>query len=137
MIRLTRFESCVIRKTCESAMSEGLLSISGDLLDQILDKGAEDCDYNGYGYYLTIRHGGLPQERHFLKGPEFLGRWNGIESGFTVIIEDRELVLECFPYGGVIPPDYRDRPVEIYEIEYEIETEDGGVGGKPKPGRLD
>ena len=113
MIELAIFEKYVIRKTCESYISQ-------DLLDEILNKGANYYNYTGWGYYLTIKHSKLPRERYVLDMPPLSGYWNGIDSGFTIFIEDGELTLECFPYGEIeIPSDYRDHRVEITEIEYE------------------
>ena len=54
MIELAIFEKYVIRKTCESYMSQ-------ELLDEILNKGADNYDYNGFGYYITIKHSKLPR----------------------------------------------------------------------------
>ncbi len=121
MIELANFEKYVIRKTCESYVSQ-------ELLDEILNKGADNYDYNGYGYYITIKHSKLPRKRHVLDSPPLSGRWNGIDSGFIIFIEDGELTLECFPYGEEIPSDYRDQRVEIGKIEFDVDFP--GAGGK-------
>ena len=113
MIELAIFEKYVIRKTCESYMSQ-------ELLDEILNKGADNYDYSGCGYFITIKHSKLPKEPwalalHF---PPLSGYWNGIFSGFTIFGQDGELTLECFSYGEEeIPSDYRDHRVEINEID--------------------
>jgi hypothetical protein len=65
-----------------------------------------------------------------LDSPPLSGYWDGVHSGFTIFIQDGELTLECFPYGGEIPSDYRDHRVEINEIEFD--DEDQSVGGKLK-----
>ncbi len=110
MIELANFEKYVIRKTCESCISQ-------ELLDEILNKGADNYDYNGFGYYITIKHSKLPREYYVLDSPPLSGYWNGIDSGFTIFIQDGKLTLECFPYGEEIPSDYRDHQVEINEID--------------------
>ncbi len=123
MIELAIFEKYVIRKTCESYMSQ-------ELLDEILNKEADNYDYNGFGYFITIKHSEISKECYVFDSPSLSGYWNGIDSGSTIFIQDGKLTLECFPYGEEIPSDYRDHRVEINEIEYDVETPTGCFGGK-------
>jgi hypothetical protein len=71
-------------------------------------------EYTGVGYFLTLRHSSLPSERIVCDKPVLIGRGGGIQAGFVVFLENKELLLECHSWGdGSIPEAYRDQDVEI------------------------
>lgn len=68
----------------------------------------------GVGYFLTVRHASLPEERHVLDKPLLVGESNGVECGFVVFVEGGELCLECHSWGdGGIPTGFRSEAVGI------------------------
>ena len=71
-------------------------------------------DYSGCGYFLSVTHPSLPQDRFVYSSPLVLGRAGGVESGFLIFVENGELTLECCTLGEIeVPEDFRDRNVHI------------------------
>ena len=103
-------------KDYEKQVARTLLGAAGlealfDVLASAVDK---EYEYTGHGYFLTIRHLGLPADRRVLDTPMISGRAKGVEEvGFVAFLENHEFTLECFSYGDGIPEDFRDRNVEI------------------------
>jgi hypothetical protein len=79
----------------------------------------DDAEWVSYehtevGYFLTVRHPGLPIERLVCDKPLLVGTCDDIECGFVVFVQDGELMLECHSWSGTaIPKDLRHRPVRI------------------------
>jgi hypothetical protein len=66
------------------------------------------------GYFLTIKHPKIPIKRIVCHEPVIVGKAEGVDVGFVVFIEDREIMIECHDWGDKeIPQDYRDKDVEI------------------------
>lgn len=86
-----------------------------DVIDAVISAGEiVSYEHTGVGYFLTLRHARLPSERIVCDEPMVLGRANGIETGFVVFLENRQLMLECHSWGDdSIPETYRDEEVEI------------------------
>lgn len=73
------------------------------------------CEYSGCGYFLTLRHPQLPLERIVCDRPLVVGTWEGIDCGFLVFLENRELMLECHSFGArEVPPSYREQEVRVH-----------------------
>lgn len=91
-------------------------TLSNEELVQVLDEGSvTELKETGYGYFLTLAHPGLSQERLVCDKPVVSGRHDHLRCGFVVFIEDRELTLECYPlFGDPLPNGFRLQPVEIY-----------------------
>lgn len=71
-------------------------------------------DYSGCGYFLTVKHSSLPQNRFVYSSPLVIGRAGDVESGFLIFVENGELTLECCTLGEVeVPDDFRDQIVRI------------------------
>jgi hypothetical protein len=71
-------------------------------------------EYSGCGYFLTVRHPEIPQERIVCNKPFVVGVAQGIRCGFIVFIERGELMLECYELGQpTIPANYRDLDVAV------------------------
>ena len=71
-------------------------------------------EHTAAGYFLTVRHPGLPKARMVCNKPILIGKGQGVETGFVIFLEDHELTLECHAWGGESVPDsYRDQDVEI------------------------
>ena len=71
-------------------------------------------EHTGVGYFLTVRHPVLPVERIVCDQPRLSGAAIGIECGFVVFLEGRELCLECYSWNDEgIPEDIRERQIEI------------------------
>lgn len=70
------------------------------------------CEHTGSGYYLTVRHPGLPAGRIVCHHPVVIGRCGDVQCGFVAFIEDAQLTLECHSWGPVdVPDDFRERQV--------------------------
>lgn len=82
----------------------------------VLSQEAElvDIAHTGAGYFLTVRHPGLPQERLVLNKPILVGEVPGVVVGFVVFIENGELMLECQGWGADnVPIDIREMNVRV------------------------
>ena len=104
-------------KPHELAVLEVLISkvIPEDILQEIKnDPHISAYDVTGNGYFLTIKHPRLPEKRIVCDKPLLIGESGGIETGFIVFIEKRELTIECHSWGDLqIPPNYRESEVRI------------------------
>jgi hypothetical protein len=71
-------------------------------------------DYTGSGYFLSVRHDGLPMERVVCNEPLVTGSADGVTCGFVIFIEGGQLTIECHSWGDVnIPAGFRDSNVQI------------------------
>ena len=71
-------------------------------------------EHSGVGYFLTVRHSSLPNERAVYSDPWIAGRIGEIECSFIVFVENCELTLECAPTPpSNVPEDFRDMQVAI------------------------
>ena len=93
--------SCALSRRQLEAVAEG-----GELVSY---------EHTGCGYFLTIRHESLPEERVVCDRPVLSGSAGGVNCGFVVFIENGELTIECHPWGESVPEDFRDREVQVYE----------------------
>src|SRR6185503_20966807 len=65
-------------------------------------------EHTGAGYFLTVRHPGLPKGRMVCNNPILMGKSQGVETGFVVFLEDHQLTLECHAWGSEpVPGSYR------------------------------
>lgn len=93
--------------------------VSDELVSNNLKEVIENAEFVGYeytgaGYFLTVQHPILPQERIVCHEPVVIGEHENIQSGFVIFLENKELTLECHSWGELeIPEDYRDRDIEI------------------------
>ena len=92
--------------------------LSRDVVDAVIITGElVSYEYTGTGYFLTLRHSRLPSERTVCKEPMVLGKAGGVETGFVVFLENKQLTLECHSWGDDgVPESYRDEDVEIAAI---------------------
>ena len=70
-------------------------------------------EYTGVGYFLTLRHPNLPSERIVCDKPMVIGKGSGVEAGFVVFLENKELLFECHTWQDSLPEAYRNQDVEI------------------------
>ncbi len=91
-------------------------------LETVMKSGAcVSYDFTSVGYFLTVQHPLIPEERIVCDDPHLTGRTGGILCGFLVFLEGKELTLECFSYesdfdpndNSLIPEDFRDRAVVV------------------------
>lgn len=65
----------------------------------------------GHGYFLTVRHVKLPEERKICDKPIVSGARRGSKDpacGFLVLLEDRKLTIECYGFREEISDDFRE-----------------------------
>lgn len=71
-------------------------------------------DYTGCGYFLTVRHASLPEERVVCSEPALAGSAGGVTCGFVIFIENGQLTVECHTWGDTdVPEEFGDREVRI------------------------
>ncbi|MBI3652809.1 MAG: hypothetical protein HY231_17435 [Acidobacteria bacterium] len=71
-------------------------------------------DHTGSGYFLSIRHDDLPQERLVCHEPIVTGSAKGVICGFVIFIENGQLTLECHSWGEFdVPEGFRDEEVQV------------------------
>lgn len=89
--------------------------LSSERLEALLIEGKfVGYDYTGSGYFLTVRHAGLPEERVVCDRPLLTGRADGVGCGFVVFIERGELTIECHSWGEIaVPEGFRERDVLV------------------------
>jgi len=76
----------------------------------------ESIDYHhtGCGYFFSVSHPCLPQNRIVCHTPMVIGNADGIECTFLVFIENGELTIECATAGiDSIPLNFRDLNVRV------------------------
>ncbi len=74
-------------------------------------------DITENGYFLTIKHPGLPLKRIVCDKPVLMGECNDLETGFIVFIENNELTIECHGWGDKkIPKDFREWNIQIKKV---------------------
>jgi len=107
--------------TFKSFERNALHKLGGDTLTRTLverlDAEGElvSLDFTGVGYFLTLRHRELPVERTVLDAPAIKGKAGELLTGFIAFVENNELTLECFSYGGeAVPENYRELDVTIF-----------------------
>ena len=107
---LKRFEIDVLQRLGGQTLSAPQvvqLSEEGDLVS---------LDFSGVGYFLTLRHRSLPDERVVLDKPTLSGTAGDLLTGFVAFVENGEVTLECCSYGGeAVPENYRDFEVKVTE----------------------
>lgn len=73
-----------------------------------------ELDFTGTGYFLTLRHGSLPDERVVLDKPVISGIVGDLLTGFVAFIENGDITLECHSFGGdAVPESFRESDVRI------------------------
>ncbi len=65
----------------------------------IRDSSPKSIRFTGVGYFLTLIHKDLPQERRVCHTPNLVGTSGELMVGFVAFLEKGELCLECFSYG--------------------------------------
>ena len=71
-------------------------------------------EYSGCGYFFSVKHPSLPNNRIVCSEPQVIGRAGRVSSGFLAFIENGELMLECYSLGDVdVPENFRDEDVSI------------------------
>jgi len=90
-------------------------------LNDVLNSGAlVSLAHTGVGYFLTVRHHSIPEERVVCSEPLLTGESDGVECGFVVFLERSELTLECHAWGDqTIPESFRDQNVKVYPAKGE------------------
>ena len=88
--------------------------LSADLVD-LLSTNTElvGVNHTGFGYFQTVRHTELPDERIVCAEQMVLGTADSIRCGFIVFLEDHKLTLECHGYGESLSDDIRDLPIVV------------------------
>jgi hypothetical protein len=77
----------------------------------------ESYDYTGCGYFLTLRHPSLPDQRIACHTPFVTGSADGVTCGFIIFIENGRLTIECHPWGDPdVPEDFREKDVQVAAI---------------------
>jgi hypothetical protein len=102
------YEVKVLRILTSSVLSPGQLEV-------IVREGQFiDCKYTKSGYFLSVRHASLPEERIVCNEPIISGSVDNIICGFIIFIENRQITIECHSWEPVdVPPGMRDRNVQI------------------------
>jgi hypothetical protein len=103
------FEKEAIRLMASERLPESLLEAV--LAARTYDR----YEYTGCGYFLTVKHPQLPNERESLGTPPVAGKAGEVDAGFVLHLGDHELTLECHTWGEFdVPENFRDLKVEIY-----------------------
>jgi hypothetical protein len=108
MVALANYEREVIRILAGEKFQPSVVSHLTNAAE------ADSVEHTGVGYFLTLHHPGLPNERHVLSTPMVIGRSSFVECGFVCFVENSELTLECYSWGNApIPADIRSQDVRI------------------------
>ena len=76
-----------------------------------------EYDYTGCGYFLTMRHPFLSEDRIVCSEPNLIGEADGTTCGFVIFIENKELTIECHSWGEKdVPQEFRDKDVQVRAI---------------------
>jgi hypothetical protein len=117
MFRLKKFETEVI-----ALLSDGILDAAQLNSIQCLDV-AEEYEYTGAGYFLTLSHAALPDDRKVLSSPFVVGAAGNVKCGFVGFLGDGKFILECHNWGEVhFPQEFRDLDVVISIEETNVIT---------------
>ncbi|MDT5121541.1 MAG: hypothetical protein QOC96_1023 [Acidobacteriota bacterium] len=74
-------------------------------------------EHTGSGYFLSIRHEDLPQERIVCHEPIVTGSADGVTGGFIIFIENSQLTMECYTWEDIgLPEGFRDSDVQVAAI---------------------
>ena len=79
-------------------------------------------EHTGVGYFLTVAHPLIPAARAVCSDTTPQGRFQDVQCGFVLFLEQGELTFECFSYpgssnrDGVVPEDIRELPLAIEVI---------------------
>src|SRR5258708_7178198 len=93
MRALKEYETRVIRILTKDVLAPAVL-------DAVAENGElVSCEHTGAGYFLTLRHSGLPKQRIVCDKPWVVGKSQGVETGFIVFLENNELTLECHAWS--------------------------------------
>lgn len=89
--------------------------ISADTMSDIKNEPTISAyDITDNGYFITLKHPDLPEERIVCDKPIIIGECNGIKTGFVIFIENNELTIECHGWGNhLIPKNYRELDVKV------------------------
>jgi hypothetical protein len=91
--------------------------LGDEMLDAVLATGElVSYEHSGVGYFVTVRHPGLPRTRVVIDRPNVFGTLNGVEGGYLVFIEDGELMLECWSTESEFPEFFRDGDVRAFAV---------------------
>ena len=105
-----QFEEEIIRKLASPVLGEGLVE------DVLADGEFVSLDYTGVGYFLTVRHPGLPIKRVPPSGLGAVAEAGGISGIYLVLLDASELTLECASTESVFPADFRDQDVRVVAV---------------------
>ncbi|PCJ58575.1 MAG: hypothetical protein COA79_12500 [Planctomycetota bacterium] len=67
----------------------------------------------GHGYFLDFKHPKLSESRIVYSEPLVAGKFEDLELGFVIFVENSEFTLECHGYDKPIPANIRDCEVKI------------------------
>jgi hypothetical protein len=89
--------------------------LSPEQLEAVVREGElVSYDYTVSGYFLTVRHASLPEERVVCDRPLLTGSADGVICGFVIFIENGEITIECHSWGDVdVPEGFRDKEVLV------------------------
>ena len=92
------FEKIMVRKLVNPYLSDAAI---GRVLE-----GATPVSYEttGVGYFLTVRHPSVPQQRMVCDEPGLTGVVDGVSCGFVAFLENGELTLDCHFWGEIPTP---------------------------------
>jgi len=103
-----------------SLLSEGVLDATQLAAIVNLDS-AEEYEYTGSGYFLTLSHPALPVQQQTLSFPFVVGTSGDIQCGFVGFLGSGKLVLECHTWGAVdVPQDFRNMDIIISTEEMNV-----------------
>ncbi|WP_420567823.1 hypothetical protein [Thalassovita sp.] len=91
--------------------------LSSLLIEQLSDEGElVELYFTGVGYFLTLRHSSLPEDRVVLDRPIISGTAGELQTGFIAFVENGEVTLECYSFGNdAVPGNFRDLDVRVNE----------------------
>jgi hypothetical protein len=102
----------------EVALLEHLLAdeFSRERLSEVLNNSSDThVEYNGYGFYVSVRHPAIGISRRVYSAPpSSAGHSEGRMAGFIAFLENSQLTLEIYPWDGdCLPGTFRDGEVRI------------------------
>ena len=72
----------------------------------------EEIYYADVSYRLTLKNIGTEKKCEFLDQPEIFGKLDGIDVGFSIIIQANNLTLECYSNNTKITEENRNGSFE-------------------------